>query len=222
MKKALSMKGRKRYVIVLSLIIALIFTSTVASFGASGTKKMTAYNKVVKKGNTAYCADNYAIYKVNLKTGGVKRLTGLNMAGMFGMKLHKGYLYYEWYSNGTPLGLNRVKTNGKNNKMLVMGNEGPMMYAISGKKVYCQYYDGNMKKVRQSMTLKGKNIKKTSTKVKTTYKDSNAKGYTVITNETSGFGSYIDGGTGYAISYLRKPNGKLIRLATYYPTDIEY
>ena len=219
------MKNRKfRAMIVASLVLSLVITSTLVSFGASGTKKMTVYNKVckVKNSSVLYCSDNYAIYKVDTATGGVLRLTQPKANGVFGMKVHKGYVYFLWYTSGTPLVLSRVKTSGKAEKELFMMHEGPGKYAVKGKKIYVQYYDDNGKRCRKSMNLKGKKVRRSGYKVKMKSKDSNIAGYTVFTNESPDFSTWDEESTGTLSSFLTGPDGSVIHLGTYTSRDFEY
>ena len=66
---------------------------TVTSFGATTTKTMTTYSKVIKSGKYAYCAAGTRVYRVNLNTKSKKRLAKTS-GYVTDMKLYKGYVYF--------------------------------------------------------------------------------------------------------------------------------
>ena len=68
-----------RRVITVLITTALIVTLCAPmSFAGSSKKKMTAYNSVLKSGNTVYCAgEGESIYKVKVKNGKVTKVRKL-------------------------------------------------------------------------------------------------------------------------------------------------
>ena len=151
------MKKRITAIILIATLILGCFT--VASFGASPKKKMTSYYEVLKKGNTVYCSAGNGIYKVNLKKRQAKRLVTIDAdpnGTAYGMKLHKGYLYY--IEPGPMLNhLYRIKTNGKGSKYLGLVSD----YVISKNKIYYESYNlDSWKTIRRQMKLNGKSKKK--------------------------------------------------------------
>ena len=201
------MKKKTRIAVIFALIAALILSNTVSAFAASKTKKMTVYNEVIKSDNYAYCAAGDGIYKINLVNGASQKLVNIDsypFVGVGGMKLYKGYLYY--LTGGTGVAspsLYRIKTNGKGKKKLDSADR----YVIKKKKVYYTKRVGEFynKSVKRQMKLNGSKKKKSSYKVKATFKDSNAAGYYVKQVET-GSDTYSD--------YLFTPD-KQILISTY-------
>ena len=206
------MKKRLCAVFIIMTLLVSCFTSM--AFGASGTKKMTYYGEVIKKGNTAYCNAKIGIYKVNLKTGKVKALKEYDPEGAvhFGqsagcMKLYKGYLYY---TDGAGIGiaLNRVKVSGKSKPQDLLKHIDFTVsaFAISKGKIYLEgtYMDSG-KAVKRVMKLNGRNIKKSKFKITNTYKLTNKKGYKIQTVSSGGKGT----------DYLVTPAGKKIKLCSY-------
>jgi len=175
-------KSRKiSLVVALALILSLTFGLTAEVFAASPkTKKMTAYDDVIKVGKTAYCATVAGIYKVNLRTGKSKRLTKTSENYMpFAMKKKGKYIYYLEVGPNTQK-LYRIKTNGKNKKLLykVAYYSAVDRYAISKNKIYLIYNkDGSKKAKRIVMKLNGKGKKSTKIVPEMTFKQSNHKGY---------------------------------------------
>ena len=68
-------KMTRRALAVFMLAAMIMSSVTVFSFGASNNKKMTAYTQVYVKGKYAYCLADKGIFRVNLKTDQVKRLS---------------------------------------------------------------------------------------------------------------------------------------------------
>ncbi len=203
------MKKKTKFAVTFALVLALLLSSVVTSYAASGTKKMTLYTDVIKSGKYAYCCTYNGIYRVNLKTKKVKQI--LKDDGTFdvnppdSMKLYKGYIYY---TTAAPMGstLGRVKTNGKNNRLLASIWD----YAISKNKIYYTGYDfenENPDGIKRVMSLNGKNEKKCSYEVINKYKRSNKKGYKVITKIKP-----IDEYESIDTYYLVTPNKKKIKL----------
>lgn len=177
------MKLFRRYRRSLSVLLmaAMLFTSfTVVSFGASGTKKTTLYSDVLVSGSYAYCSVPTGIYRVNLKTNKVQRIVDNSedyeiTGALFGMKIHKKYLYY-MSTGGVGSPLYRIRKSGGKAKFLDVVYD----YAIKNGKIYYECYDykkeNNAKKV---MKLNGKSKRKSSYKVKAKYKKTNKKGYSL-------------------------------------------
>lgn len=214
------MKKRITAIILIATLILGCFT--VASFGYSPKKKMMVYNDVLKKGNTVYCSAGGGIYKVNLKTKQVRRLVWIDPDyhdTAYGMKLHKGYLYY---INPSPMigYLYRIKTNGTGNKYLAMVH----YYAISKNKIY--YESSNLdswKRIHRQMKLNGKSKKKSKYTVKKKSKRTNAKGYGIYIQKNGTVREYDDyDDEPYYVykytDYLKTPKG-LIKLYTYTVDD---
>ena len=201
------MKKKTRIAVIFALIAALILSSTGSAFAASKTKKMTVYNEVIKSKKYVYCAAGDGIYKINLKTGSKQKLVkndAYPFDGVGSMKLYKGYLYYLTEGNGIASpSLYRIKTNGKGKKKLDSADR----YVIKKKKVYYtkRVGDSYNKSVKRQMNLNGSKKKKSSYKVKSTFKESNATGY-YIKQVESGSGVYSD--------YLVTPD-KQILISTY-------
>ena len=205
------MKNRKaRILIIAALAAALIASSMMVSFAATGNKTIysTTYNEVIKGSKYAYCSTGKGLYRVNHKTNKVKRIASAASpwASPAAMKLYKGYIYY-CAGDGVNNMLYRVKTNGKNKKYL--GSVAD--YAIKNGTIYYTYYsyDYDTEKeviLHKKMSLLGKNKKKTSCKVSMKTKATNKKGYRVKTVEKSG---------GTCIDYLVKPNKKKVKLCSY-------
>ena len=206
------MKKRLCAVFIIMTLLVSCFTSM--AFGASGTKKMTYYGEVIKKGNTVYCNATVGIYKVNLKTGKVKALKEYDPVGAIqfgngagGMKLYKGYLYY-MEAGAIGAGLCRVKVTGKAKpqNLLRYVNFNASRFAISKGKIYVEGIDrDSFKNVKRVMKLNGKNAKKTKYKVYNSFKPTNKKGYTIQT---------VESGVKYT-KYLVTPAGKKIKLCSY-------
>ena len=162
--------------LVAVLALSIVSSSVCLSFGAS-PKISKAYD-VIKKGKYVYCCAYNGIYRVNIKTGGKKRIVKEKAPGIHrpsSMVLYKGYLYY---IDEAVIGasLYRVKTTGKNKKFLAS------VYNFAVKKSGIYYTAPNRdfdKVVKRKMKLNGKNKRKSAYRVKTKYKRSNNRGYYV-------------------------------------------
>ena len=204
------MKIRKaRIVIIAALVAALIASSMMVTFAATGSKTVysTTYNEVIKGSTYAYCSTGKGLYRVNPKTNKIKKISSEGMPDIepVAMKLYKGYIYY-LVGDGINNCLYRVKTNGKNKKFL--GNVAN--YAIKNKTIYYPhdtYNEDTGREVPQhkKMSLTGKNKKKTVYKVYMKNKATNKKGYRVKTVESSNKLTY----------YLAKPNKKRVKLCRF-------
>lgn len=185
--------------VIAAVAVAFIPAST---FAAPKKVKMTAYDSVIKSGNTVYCAGaGDTIYKVKLKKGKVKNSKALNKdfaMGAYtyvsGMKKKGKYIYYQLSTEGTPYYLYRVHiTKGKAKKLASANDLGQIDYAIKGKKIYYKPDDGK----KRVMKLNGKSKKTTSVQPVMKHKNTNKKGYSVKYKKK---GNYI-------ITYLKTPKG---------------
>ena len=187
-------------IMVLAIAVAFMPANT---FAASKTATMKAYDQVIKSGNTVYCAGAEGLYKVKVKKGKVVSKKVISRAESFGaysyysgMKKKGSYIYAQVSTEGTPYYIDRIKTSSGAYTTLASANDqGPIDYAIKGKKIYYKAYDSSTKRV---MKLNGKNKKKSSTKPIMKHKKSNAKGYSVIMKEK---GDKV-------VTYLKTPKGK--------------
>lgn len=216
------MRRMKRFTAVcIALIMAVTLFSAclTESDAASKTKKMTVYTQVMKSKSTVYCTDNAGIYKVNLKTGKVKRIAKI-LSFVTTMKLKNGYVYYLANYEAGYSELCRVKTTGKKKKRLAADVSA---FAIKGSKIYYREYymedldDEDYTYRNKKMKLNGKSKKGTSYRPVSISKKTNAKGYKVIKKYSEDFSYNPDG---YMISYLKKPNGKKIKLGKYKAIDL--
>lgn len=187
-------------IMVLAIAVAFMPANT---FAASKTAKMKAYDQVIKSGNTVYCAGAEGLYKVKVKKGKVvskKVITRAESFGAYsyfkGMKKKGSYIYVQSSTEGTLYCLDRIKTKSGACKTLASANDqGPIVYAIKGKKIY---YKASYSKTKKVMKLNGKHKKKTSTKPVMKHSKSNARGYSVIMKEK---GDKV-------VTYLKTPKGK--------------
>jgi len=193
---------KKLMMVVLALAVAVVCVP--ASALASPKVKMTAYDGVLKSGNTVYCASpGWGIYKARVKNGKVvkkkwlvKETVGWGEGTFIGpMKKKSGYLYFISFSDGTYTELNRVKLSTGKCKTIAYNVTA---YAIKGKKIYAEITDPEYgKKSYCVMKLNGKAKKKTSVKPAMKVKH-RVKGYSVKYKEK---GKYIK-------TYLKTPKGK--------------
>ncbi len=230
-----SMKFKhSRTLIIITLILGLLLSSAVCSYGASGTKKMTAYEQVIKSGKYAYCITYDGVYKVNLKTWTKKLIykskyrnklvsndyldnyeKGLETNNIDYIKKHKNYIYL--FEDG----LRRVSTAGKHKKTL--DTKAPAMgYAIYKNKIY--YITQNDDKPwithKRQMKLNGKSKKKGPYYAETRTKKTNKKGYRIKTKDkVVSTETYMDR-DGFeqkrfvilSTQYLVTPSGKQVEL----------
>ena len=197
----------KLVLVLLSLVIAVAFMPA-SAFASS--KTMTAYDQVIKSGNTAYCMTSAGIYKVKLKNHKVKSKKKIFKANseepMYGkaMKKVKGYLYFKVEG---PVGafLVRVKTSGGKGKYLLNPDPDWCLddYVISGGKIYYKL-EGMKSNKYKKMKLNGAAKKKTSVKAVLKTKKANAKGYKIIEKEKKKNGDY------YIYSWLKTPKQKYL------------
>lgn len=208
-------KMTRRALAVFMLAAMIMSSVTVFSFGASNNKKMTAYTQVYVKGKYAYCLADKGIYRVNLKTDQVKRLSKKISAdeGNYGsFKLYKGYIYYDGWGPAAK-SFYRVKTSGKKFKKLGRVFD----FAISkGKIYYTAFSDKTGGEVDMQMSLSGKNKRRSAYHPKPKFKASNKKGYKVKSITEKDYETTDNNGTTWHIriigDYLVTPQGKKIRL----------
>ncbi|MBQ1407123.1 MAG: DUF5050 domain-containing protein [Eubacterium sp.] len=215
----MDIKKLTRTSVTLVLAAVIAFGCTAFSFADAGAGKTTIYSAVYKASKNTYCTDGYSIFRVNNSTGKVKKLTPSLMDGCWGFTMHKGYIYYIQGTNGTVSYLCRVKTNGKSRKQLTGAIEEMEDFAISGSRIYYSFttYKYNPKTeddetvtVTKSMKLNGTDKKKDTFVFNTKHKKSNVKGYKIIEKKSKDFAPWD--GKGTTTTYLKKPNGKKIKL----------
>ena len=216
------MKTKKYSKLMHTLMIAICLMLTVSLIPIQGqageahaasksAKKMTVYDSVIKNGNTVYCSDRFAIYKVNLKTKSVKRLVkkiGYWDEYYYAMKKKGNYIYALYDMQGDCENLYRISINGGGQKKL---NKHQMIinkYYIKGKKLY---YSGLKMdydtQVRVVSKLNGSNVKKTKKKFSMKQKETNS--------DAKGYSTYVDNKHPYANTYLNLPDGSRIHLGKY-------
>ena len=187
---------------IMVLAIAVSFMPTSAFAGSK--IKMTAYDQVIKSGNTVYCAGARGLYKVTLKKGKVKKVKVLYSTGrtwfdgsqLEAMKKKGKYIYFIQVTGVDNL-LYRIKTSGKNKKLLALTYD----YAIKGNKIY--FYDSDVDEDEDAenasvMKLNGKSKKRTSKDYVLKTKRSNKAGYKVYSRVKK---SYVQ-------DFLITPKGK--------------
>ena len=208
-------KMTRRALAVFMLAAMIMSSVTVFSFGASNNKKMTAYTQVYVKGKYAYCLADKGIYRVNLKTDQVKRISkkiSADEGNYQYFKLYKGYIYYEGFGTAAK-SFYRVKTSGKKFKKL-----GKVFdFAISkGKIYYTAFSDKTGGEVDMQMSLSGKNKRRSAYHPKPKFKASNKKGYKVKSITEKDYETTDNNGVTWHIretgDYLVTPQGKKIRL----------
>ena len=199
---------KKRLISILMAVTLILGCFTVTSFGATTTKSMKTYSKVIKSGKYAYCAAGTRVYRVNLNTKSKKRLAKTS-GYVTDMKLYKGYVYFN-ISYPASTRLYRVKKSGGGLKKLGTDID---RFAISGSRIYYRIYvenydyendiDHSYYTVR-SMKLNGTDKRSAkSYKVKQICKSTNVKGYRII--------EVAKGNDVYSY-YLKTPSGKKIFL----------
>lgn len=197
---------------IISIILAsmMVVTMLPMQVSAASTAKMTAFNQVYKTKNIAYCAGVGGVYKVTLKNGKVKKVKKLFKGKVIdydygcaeAMKKKGDYLYFMARNESAPGGrIYRVNVKTGKKKALTGFVYYLVGYVIKDKKIYYSYDvadDDAFYEEVKSMSLNGKNKKKSSMKVSMNTKNSNAKGYYIIEKEKDG----------YLKDYLRTPKGK--------------
>lgn len=206
-----------RVTTIFIIIMTMLLGCSTSSFASSKTKSMNVYNDAYKIGSTVYCCDDYSIYKVNLNTKSVKKLTSPSVSGVGKMKPYGNYVYFVEWSEGTSNSIARVKKAGGSYKSLTSMQEDDR-YAISKYRIYYKtmsYYSDRI--VSRSMKLDGTSDKSSTYGVKNRVYRTNTKGYYTYNIESSDFDPYE--GTGYVTTYLVTPNGK-IKLAKLYGKNL--
>lgn len=199
---------RRIITILIAFAVAVSFMPTFAH--AASKVKMTAYDQVVKSGNTVYCAgEGNTIYKVKLKNGRVKSKKRLvkgdwamgDYSYIQKMKKRGNYLYYVVGTEGTMWYFYRVNVkSGKKKELAVNATH----YVIKKKKIYAEFYNEEgdtpweYALLYKTMKLNGKGKKKSSVEPVMKVKKSNAKGYSMV---------YKISGD-YSKAYLKTPKGR--------------
>lgn len=177
---------------------------------SSGKVYMTSYTKVIKDGNTFYCAGARGLYKITLADGKIqsKTLIGSVMNPRFGaytyignMKRFGNYIYYTIGCEGTLWTMMRANINtGKTQEIGEFNEQIYWGYVIKNNKIYfddSNYSEHGPVKNLISMNLDGSGRKKTSVIPIMKNADSNAGGYSMIFKESNE----------YALDYLKTPSG---------------
>lgn len=197
----------KKRIVSIFLTMMMVVTMLPMQVSAAGTVKMTTYDQVYKTKNTVYCIGAAGIYKVTVKNGKVKKVKKIyKETECYGdyrcadsMKKKGGYLYFIIMSDSSAGGgINRVNIKTTKEKCLSGFVNCLDGYAIKDKKIYYRYEDDNGKMKTMSMSLNGKNKKKSSMKVSMDPKKTNTKGYSTV----------IKIKDGYVKDYLKTPKGK--------------
>ena len=202
----------------ITILVSVIFLVTLVSFlptssAHAATKPTKVYNQVIKSGKYAYCNAGNGIFRVDLKSGKIKKLVNdPGVYGHYGRMAKKGkYLYYIRYSTDFRAEFFRVKTSGGKVKQLagfLSQNGFVTKYMIKGKKIYYQE-QYNLTRTNKVMKLNGKSKKNSNRKAKWKIGTSNKAGYSIIKKygvESADTGSLLP------IQYwLKVPGGK-----TYY------
>ena len=215
------MKKSLRKALCLALaVIMMVASCTVVSFGATGTKKMTAYTDCCKSGNYVYTVSMGGLYRYNIKTGALKRLVKINYPmyeGITGIRVKSGYVYYSYMGMEGSAAIYRIKTSGTSKKRLAEFYSGydNVQWAISSGKIYYRGHKNYSctKAFKKVMKLNGKSKKSTSYTAKTTYKINNAAKYYVIQRDVESVDEYGDEIYGYK-EYLKLPSGGSVYLDT--------
>lgn len=176
----------KKIFLVGAILILMLFPSNPAF---AKTVHSTAYDNVIKKGNTVYCCNNVGIFKLSLKTGKSRRLVWGDRDLDLGRMMKKGkYIYYTLIGDVT-LDLYRVNTVNKKKVMIQAGSLAGKYahvtdYGMYRNKIYCrlEQSEGLDDKVAyRVMKLNGRSKKKTKIKISMKIKSSNTKGYKLFT-----------------------------------------
>lgn len=177
----------KRHFALILMIAVALFCSFILTQTPShaATKPTKVYNQVIKSGNNVYCIAGTGIFKVNLKSGNIKKIVkSPGDYGHYRQMCKKGkYLYYIKGGTDVRADLYRVSINGGKTKHLAGNiNKGRfvMKYMIKKKRIYyTEHNDGSGKNTTKKMKLNGKSKKKTKTKVRWAKKKTNCSGYYV-------------------------------------------
>lgn len=186
---------KKFALLFVALVVAVMFIPQPVS---AASKSMTTYNQVIKIDKTVYCTDGHGIFRVSLKSGKVKTLVSfvdeMDWRTIANMKSKGKYIYFVDYSDSIEANIMRVSKSKANARVLAQV-EWLKGYAIYKNNIYYTSDEpGKMK-----MALNGKSKKKTKYRAIMKEKNTNKKGYSVL--------SYIDD-EGYFVSFLKTPKGK--------------
>ena len=138
---------KKLTIFVLSFIVAIAFMPAAAF--AESAPEMTAYNQVLKEGNTAYVGGAAGIYKVKLKSNGKVKSKKLIFKSYspFGaysyintMYKQDNYIYFLQGTEGGTQYLKRVSTSGKSKKLASL-LDTYYGYSIDGNTIYYSTYN---------------------------------------------------------------------------------
>ncbi len=185
---------------------SLTFAKTIAI-------KATSYENCIVDGNNVYCIVANSIWKVNLKSAAVRKVTsvGTSKSEISALGMKGGYLYFVRSDHSDDNLWNqkrwifRVKKSGKSKKKLTpaISNTTNLTYSVKGKKIYYTWQAESDKKsvkvYKKKMNLNGTGRENTKTKVKYTYKRSNKKGYKVYGNYDE-YKTYAE-----SLNYLQTP-----------------
>ena len=219
-KGGLKMTVAKRHIVLIMMIAVALFCALVLTQTPShaATKPTKVYDQVIKSGDYAYCIAGTGIYKVNVKSGKIKKLVkDPGDYGHYRQMCKKGkYLYY--IKGGTDVrgDLYRVSIKGGKSKHLA-GNVNKARcvskYMIKKDRIYYKEMNAtNGKEKTKKMKLNGKAKKKSKAKVKWSQEESNKSGYYIDVNVYD-----APSGSGYYEMiqyYLETPNGHYYYLGT--------
>ena len=189
--------------VCLFMVMVMAFgCCTTMTFAKSKSIKTTAYEDCIIDGSNAYCLVGNAIWKVDLNTEAVTKVTsaGSSNSVLEYLQLKNGYLYFvqdDTIDHPNKMRIYRVKKSGQSKKKLVAINNdnADLIYAIKGKKIYYTWQTGTdyepIKTHKKKMNLNGSKKKGTSTKVKYKSKKSNKSGYKVF-YQTQDYGTYYE------------------------------
>ena len=207
-------------VAILICVMTMLFSGT---FEAAGTKRMTVYNKLVRKGNMVCCIvggrydKKAAIVAVDIRSGSAKRVAYYPTYDLTGMMIKGSYLYFlikgQDYSSKS-YDLYRVNLSTGKKKYLASEISG---YAISGNNIYFRKvlrkngYPYNIIGYKNMiMKLSGQSKRSSSVKALNKHKNTNAPEYKVLKEEQVGYLRY----------YLLKPTNEKIYIGQF--EDVDY
>lgn len=194
---------KKRIIPILLIMVLVITMFTPFSMAASKTKKMTLYD-VVKSGKYAYAGTDNAIYKVNIKTGKVRKMKSFGEDTYFGgMRLYKGYLYYLVDDDSLNSNLFRMNVKTGKIKRLVSYSEANIQFAIRKSKIYYMVEDEIGHKYKRVMKLNGKSKRKSSYKVSNSWKKTNSSKYKLYEDKSQ---YDWESNTGFVDVFLKTPS----------------
>ena len=203
MRKKLSM-------FVLAFVVAVAFLP--AAVFAQSAPQMTAYNQVLKEGNTVYCSGAAGIYKVDFNENGIveskaRIFKSYRPFGKYSyisdMYKQGDYIYFLQGTEGTACYLKRVSDTGEKKKLAFM-EEPEYGYSIDGNTIYYSTfnydYEGDDESLYQTlmcMNLDGSSKQETTITPNSVTKKTNEAGYSRVIKKK---GKYLK-------DYLKTPNG---------------